>query len=233
MSAFKSLLFRHLCRNHVQRPPRAGGCGRRNGLSIVNIVALCSLFLPGYSARADNSVARSNIAIKSIYTDLSAEKCREEIDKSDPNETPHRRCPGVAGYTLIMRLVDSGRESIDIIDPKQHVFPLNYDDFITRYMFSLSSKAEWRVRTDEEGKQVPMALIVRVQAHEDSDNPEKVTHFYFAVAKITSNESCVTDRILENTRSAEQVRQAADLAQTKPCTVPQPPMTNTNGEVIR
>ena len=81
-------------------------------------------------------------------------------------------------------------------------------------MSSLGGKAEWRV-TRREGKVLPTALIIRVHANE---NPEtsKVTS-YLAVAKITSREICVTDRIKPGPAANEEARRAADVSANKPC----------------
>jgi hypothetical protein len=83
-------------------------------------------------------------------------------------------------------------------------------------MSTLYGEVEWRVAT-KDGKQVPIALMVRVPAREDNDNPKKVARSYFAVAKITPNEVCVTDRIPEGMQSEAEVRSAADSAQERQC----------------
>jgi hypothetical protein len=179
----------------------------------------------------DDPTVRSKAAIESIYMDLGAASCRKEIDKNDPNETPYQVCPGVSGYALILRRVDAGRQSIDVVDSAQRVFPLDFHEFVTRHMSALDGKAEWRVATKER-KQVPIALIARVQAREDNDNPEKVTRSYFVVAKITPNEVCVTDRIIEGVQSEATVRIAADSAQERQC-APARPHIVVDGSVIR
>ena len=199
--------------------------------SIIGVVALPLLLLCGCSGPSHDPAARPQAAIESIATDLSAAACRKEIDKNDPNETPYLLCQGVAGYALIVRSVDAGRQSIDIVDSTQRVRPLNYQEFITRHMSNLDGKAEWRVAT-KDGRQIPIALIVRVHAREDNDNPEKVTRSYLAVAKITPNETCVTDRIPEGAQSEADARRAADSAQAKTCAPPQPPIT-ADGAVVR
>ncbi len=112
--------------------------------------------------------------IQSITTELGEPTCKKDFEKSDPNATPYLICPGVAGYSLIVRYVESGRQSIDVVDASQHSSPLNYQDYVTRYMSNLDGKADWRVSV-KDGSQVPIALIVRVQAREDLENPEKVT----------------------------------------------------------
>jgi hypothetical protein len=192
------------------------------------MVALFLLLLSGCSG--DPAVG-SKAAIESIHTDLGAGSCRKEIDKNDPNEMSYLVCPGVADYALIVRRVDAGRQLIDVVDPAQRVLPLNYHEFITRHMSTLYGKAEWRVAT-KDGKRVPIALIVRVQAREENDNPEKVTRSYLAVAKITPNEACVTDRIPEGAQSEAEVRIVADSAQERQCAPPQPRMT-VDGAVVR
>jgi hypothetical protein len=199
--------------------------------SIIGVVALPLLLLCGCSGTSHEPAARPQAAVESIRTDLGPGACRKEIDKNDPNETPYLWCQGVAGYALIVRSVDAGRQSIDVVDPAQRAIPLNYQEFITRHMSSLDGTAEWRVAT-KDGKRIPIALIVRVQAREDNDNPEKVTRSYLAVAKITPNETCVTDRIPEGAQSEADARRAADSAQARTCAPPQPPMT-ADGVVVR
>lgn len=177
------------------------------------------------------SSGKSKAAITSVYTELGGGGCKKEVDRSDPNETPYLLCGGVAGYRLIVRRVDAGRQSIDVVDEGQRVHPLNYEETVTRYMSNLTGKAEWRVST-QDGKQAPIALIVRVQAREDNDNPEKVTHTHVAVAKITPKEACVTDAIPEGTRGAAELRSMADSAGARPCAPPRPRLTE-DGVLVR
>jgi hypothetical protein len=198
---------------------------------IVGAVFL-SLFLISVGYAKDNSQVNedSNGTIESIYTDLSRKACTEVPDVDDPNETPYQLCPGAAGYALIKRNAD-GRQSIDVVTPKKKKVPLDYWDFVTRRFSHLGDKAEWRV-TRKNGRLAPVALIVRVQAHENDQTPEEVTHSYAAVAKITPKEICVTDRILVDTLSESKVRQAADSANTKKCLAPQPRLI-TDGVIVR
>jgi hypothetical protein len=161
--------------------------------------------------------------IRSVHTSLRAQDCAKKVDRKDPNETPYWLCAGVANYALIIRRAEAGRRSIDVVDPAQRVLPLRYEEFVTRHMSSLEEKAEWRAIT-RAGKPVPVALIVRVQAREDVDNPEKVTRTYLAIAKIMPGQACVTERIAEGTRSQAEVYRAADSAPSKPCASPLPPL---------
>jgi hypothetical protein len=177
------------------------------------------------------STAKREAAIRSVYTEFGGSACKSEVDKSDPNETPYLLCGGVGGYRLIVRRVDAGRESIDVVDAGQRVSPLNYEESVTRYMSNLTGKAEWRIGT-KDGKSSPIALIVRVQAREDNEHPEAVTRTYLAVAKITPKEACVTDAIPEGTRGEAEVRSLADSAGARPCAPPRPRLTD-GGVVVR
>jgi hypothetical protein len=194
------------------------------------MVGASTLVLSGCPAGGDDPGAGSQPAVESVRTDLRGSSCRQEIDMSDPNETPYQVCPGVAGYSLIVRRVDAGRRSIDVVNAEQQAFPLDYQEFVTRHMASLDSSAEWRMASSD-GTQLPIALIVRVHAREDMDDPE-VTRTWWAVAKISPDQACVTDRILEGERSEAEVRGTADTARERPCLSPQPPIT-ANGAVVR
>jgi hypothetical protein len=160
--------------------------------------------------------ARPDAVIKSVYTSLSPASCKETPDKDRPDEAGYFSCWGVAGYSLNVRLVESGRESIDVINPAQNPFPLNYQYIVSRAMNSLDDKAEWRVST-QNGSLSPIALIVAVQAREDTDDPTKITNTYLAIAKIAPDGACVTDRIRQGSKSEAEVRQLADSTRNRPC----------------
>jgi hypothetical protein len=187
-----------------------------------------TLFLLACSSRP---LERPAVADESAYSSIAAESCRHEVDHDDPNETPYLVCPGIAGYSLIVRRVDAGRESIDIADPSQRALPLNFQDFITRHMFSLDDKAEWRVTTNDKIR-TPIALIARVHAHEDEANPEKVTRTYLALAKITPAQTCVVASIPEGTLSEDDIRRTADSAPGRQCVPPLPHMSD-GRDIIR
>lgn len=181
----------------------------------------CCLFVSCSSPQAPGPSQAAQL--QSVYTELSGSSCKEEPDTSDPNETPFLRCPGVAGYSLIVRKVGSGRKSIDVMDAQGDRFPLEYQDVVTRHMLSLGGKAEWRVSV-QNGNQHPVALIARVDAREDEEEPERVTRSIFAVAKVTSDGSCVTDLVVDNPDAEAKARQAADSASVRPCATALPEM---------
>jgi hypothetical protein len=148
-----------------------------------------------------------------VYSDLSESKCKTiEVDKETGSST--QRCQGIAGYKLLL-LDDDARQSITVVTPggKQH--PLEFWQVVTHAFSSIGSKAEWRV-TRSKGKISPVALIVRVNASEDSANPSRLTS-YLAVVKVTPEEICVTHKIPPGAQANENARQAADNAQTAAC----------------
>jgi hypothetical protein len=181
----------------------------------ITLAATGLLLLVSYAgAHRDENAAAS--ATQSLYTSLNANSCTKATDEDDPNDTPYLVCPGVAGYLLQIRQVESGRLSINVVNPAKQQFPLNYQDVVTRSMSSLDEKAEWRVRR-EKGKLKPLALIVRVMARENQSEPEKITSTFLAVAKIAAGGACVTDRIRQGSRPAAEMRALADSAASRSC----------------
>ncbi len=191
--------------------------------AVIRLVGIGFLLLSSCASRHGDGAAAANTEPQSVYTSLNVSSCTKAVDESDPNETVYFVCPGVAGYLLQIRQVESGRSSVNVVNPAKQQFPLDYQDIVTRSMSSLGSKAEWRIRT-ENGKSFPLALIVRVMARENQRDPEKITNIYLAVAKITAIGVCVTDRVRQGSKSATEVRALADSAATRSC-APQLPIT--------
>ena len=148
-------------------------------------------------------------AAESVYTDIAAARCKT-IETHEEGASSVQKCPGVAGYELLVEDDDS-RQSVTVVSPDGKKHPLNYWQVITTGFSSLGEKAEWRVEK-KGGKVHPFALIVRVNASENPEKPEEKTS-YLAVAKITAGEVCVTDKVKTN----EEARQAADASADKPC----------------
>jgi hypothetical protein len=150
-------------------------------------------------------------SISSVYTNLSG--CRT-ISADRESASYVERCAGIAGYKLDVETGDE-RMSIAVIAPGGKKSELSYWQVITSAFSSLGDKAEWRVQRVN-GKSVPVALIVRVNASENPENPQRTTA-YLAVAKITPQRTCVTDKIAASARANEEARRAADAAAQKPC----------------
>ncbi len=149
----------------------------------------------------------------SVYSDLASSKCRtNEVDKETGSST--QRCPGIGGYKLLV-LDDDARQSVTVVAPDGKNHPLDLWDVVTHAFSSLGNKAEWRV-TKNKGKVSPVALIVRVNASEDSTNPNRLTS-YLAVVKVTAGKICVTHKIPSGAKANETARHAADTSQDAVC----------------
>jgi hypothetical protein len=149
----------------------------------------------------------------SVYTSISAKTCKTiKVDKE--GEGSVQSCAGIAGYRLLVEEGDL-RQSITVVTPKGKKHELNYWQVITGGFSSLGEKAEWRV-VKRKGRTVPVALIVRVNASENPDDGKKITS-YLAVAKITAEKICVTDKINPGASQNEEARRAADSSANKSC----------------
>ena len=151
---------------------------------------------------------------KSVYTPLAEKQCRKLKSAEAGDEGYEGRCRGVGGYVLLLSEGDL-RQNITVITPKGAKHSLELWDVISGGFSSVGPKAEWRMST-RNGKQTPVALIVRYNASENPDQPDRLTS-YLAVSKITATEICVTDKILPGPTANEDARRAADTANTKPC----------------
>ncbi len=160
---------------------------------------------------AATAMAQTN---SSVYTPLAEKQCRT-IKSPDPQTGDYEgRCRGAAGYTLIVTEGDL-RQNVIVVTPKGAKHPLELWDVISGGFSSVGPKAEWRM-AKENGKLTPVALIIRYNANEDPESPNKQSS-YLAVTKITPSEICITDKILPSANANEEARRAADAAATKPC----------------
>jgi hypothetical protein len=159
------------------------------------------------------AIAANAQSPESVYTSLSSKNCKTiKVDKE--GEGSVQSCAGIAGYKLLVEEGDL-RQSITVVTPKGKKHELNYWQVITGGFSSLGEKAEWRV-VKSKGKIVPVALIVRVNASEDPEDAKKITS-YLAVAKITAQKICVTDKIHPSATQNEEARRAADSSANKSC----------------
>ena len=151
---------------------------------------------------------------QSVYTSLEEKQCRTiKSAKADAGDY-EGRCRGVAGYALLLSEGDL-RQNITVVTPQGAKHSLDLWEVVSGGFSSVGPKAEWRMAT-QNGKRAPVALIIRYNASENPDQPNKLSS-YLAVAKITSGEICVTDKISPGPKANEEARRAADIASTKPC----------------
>lgn len=154
------------------------------------------------------AAAQSN---SSVYTSLEDKQCRVLKTHEAGDEGFEARCRGIAGYSLLLSEGDL-RQNITVVTPKGAQHSLDLWSVISGGFSSVGQKAEWRIAKNRK----PVALILRYNASEDPEKPDKLTS-YLAVAKITPDEICVTDKILPGPNANGEARRAADTAATKPC----------------
>jgi hypothetical protein len=151
---------------------------------------------------------------RSVYTSLEEKQCRTIKTTSSDYEG---RCPGVAGYKLLLSEGDL-RQNVTVVTAQGTTHSLDLWVVVSSAFSSVGPKAEWRMAM-QNGKLVPVALIIRYKASEDPEQPNKLNS-YLAVSKITPAEICVTDKISPGPKANEEARRAADVAATKPCLKP-------------
>jgi hypothetical protein len=104
--------------------------------------------------------------------------------------------------------------SITVVDPQGRRWPLAYDQVITPHFSSLGPQAEWRVLESDAGGP-SMSLAVKVNASEDPDLG--AVTIYWAVARISRSEVCVTDRIRSGPDDPQRIAAAMAAANSRPC----------------
>ena len=150
----------------------------------------------------------------SVYTPLDEKQCKT-IKAPDPQTNDYEgRCRGVAGYALLVTEGDL-RQNVTVITPQGAKHSLELWDVISGGFSSVGPKAEWRM-AKQNGKPAPVALIIRYNANDDPESPNKQSS-YLAVTKITATEICVTDKIMPGAKANEEARVAADASANKPC----------------
>lgn len=152
--------------------------------------------------------------VRSIYTEVSEKDCGLLPASGEPDDEPGLRCKGPEGWELLALSGDL-RATVTLVAPGGREHALEFWDSVTGFFSTLGPRAEWRVR-DVEGKAVPHALIVRVFAQEDPENPARKTS-YLAIAKVGPDGSCVTDLVTASADDNERARAAADTAASRPC----------------
>jgi len=156
---------------------------------------------------AATAVAQTN---RSVYTPIGDKQCRVIKSAEAGDDGYEARCRGTAGYTLLLSEGDL-RQNITVITPQGAKHSLDLWSVISGGFSSVGPKAEWRI-----AKSVPVALILRYNASEDPEKPDKQTS-YLAVTKITPTEICVVEKISPGPTANEDARRTADASSTKSC----------------
>lgn len=151
----------------------------------------------------------------SVYTSLSDKKCKTIESNPDEGGSYLGLCPGIGGYKLMLAEGDL-RQNVTVVAPNKREYSLEFGSKVTSAFNAVGTTAEWRV--SGAGKKVkPMALIVRLNANENPENPS-VNSSYLIVAKITAGSACITDIVQPTVKNQNVVaRGLADASANKPC----------------
>jgi hypothetical protein len=171
----------------------------------MTLLPTCLLVLVAILCSGEAAAQRT---IQSMYTDIAGASCRKAVDEKITGASTST-CPGIGGFRLQV-LTDDERNSINVIAPDGKVFALAYWDVVTHGFSTLERRAEWRVRA-EQGKPVPIAIIIRVNSVDQSepDQPKRVP--LLAVAKIGGDMACVIEKIDSRNPNANKIaRMSAD-----------------------
>ncbi|NNE99159.1 MAG: hypothetical protein HKN25_09090, partial [Pyrinomonadaceae bacterium] len=154
--------------------------------------------------------------IDSIYTNLNADKCKTiELDESGAGYY-RGECKGIGGYKLEVIEGDL-RQTINVIqEASGGKWELDFWTKVSIGFSSVGEKAEWRVKRAD-GKIVPIALIIRYNVSEPTDDGRQKTRSSLVVTKFDGEFVCITDVVPPMKRQNEKARELADVAASKPC----------------
>ncbi len=176
----------------------------------LTIYCLSFIFLCAVVASGQKKSAQ----IESVYTSLDGKNCKTLESSTEEAGWYLGECKGVGGFKLQISEGDI-RQSIDVIAPNKKKHALDFQQNVSFAFSYVGAKAEWRVTRS--GKSVtPFALIVRFNASENSEKPDKETS-YLVVSKITKNDICVTNVVQPGANANEEARQLADASTNAPC----------------
>ena len=109
------------------------------------------------------------------------------------------------------------RASLDVIKDGGKPQRLEFWSVASGAFSHLGPSAEWRF---PQGAKEPNVLIVRFNASEQPDQPDRVTS-YLLVAKLAASGSCVVAKLPPGPGQNEAARAAADQAQDSACLQPE------------
>jgi hypothetical protein len=161
----------------------------------------------------DERKDKNGPGIETAYTDLAENKCKT-VDLNEQEEWSVQSCKGVEGYSLIVSEGDL-RQTIDVVSPDGKKHKLDMWTVVSSGFSTVGDKAEWRLKKDG-AKRVPVALIVRYNVNEDSEDTEKIRS-YLTVSKISSDGICITDIVKPIKNANQKARELADKSAGKPC----------------
>lgn len=153
--------------------------------------------------------------VRSVYTNVSGNKCKTIEENEEAAGFMVQQCPGVAGYKLQVSSQDL-RQGLEIIKPDGSKHELNVGVIGGGAFSFLGEKAEWRVRRLR-GRLFPVALIVRFSVARQMDDGSSKDIPYLTVTKITPQKICLVNTVAPGRNANLEARRLADASANKPC----------------
>jgi len=163
---------------------------------------------------ASIALGQKSRKVSTIYTDLSAEKCKTVESSVEGTGRYRGICPGVGGYKIEL-LEGDIRQSLNIIAPNGEKSELDFVSNVSSAFSSVGEKAEWRVRRNGENVE-PFALIVRYNSSDESGETQK-TNSRLIIIKIQKSTACITDIVEPISNANLKAREMAYASENKPC----------------
>ena len=160
---------------------------------------------------ASGSSATSQAGPRSQYSSLKAEDCTLVASFTEGSGADYD-CAGAGEVDLRLRDFDA-RMTLDVLYPELNEQPLDFGTVVSGAFNDLGEKAEWRFPA---GVEHPTALIVRFNAYEFPDQPDR-TNSYLVVARLAPEGSCVVAKIPPGAQQNEKARAVADDLDGRDC----------------
>jgi len=176
--------------------------------ALLVLVAACSQEQPP-AAREEAAVspaAREQAAPPDPVRYTSLDDC--SLVRAVPEEAGffERECAGEGGWRL-RHVASDLRENLTLIAPDGSEHDLGLVALAQGAFNSLGDKIEWR-GSEERGRFVPRALIVRQQVMENPD-PAKAERSYLIAVRLVPR-ACVLARVIPGAMQNERAREVAD-----------------------
>lgn len=145
-----------------------------------------------------------------IYTSIAASRCTVE-ELGDELGSTSSTCQGLPPYRLVVTDSDA-RQGLEVVHGEGPPQSLQLGTRVSGAFSDLGEIVEWR--RDAAG--APSALIVRFNAYDQPEKPNRATSF-LVVARLADRGSCVVNVLAPGPQQNRQAREAADAAASAPC----------------
>ncbi len=156
----------------------------------------------------------SGATMTTEYTSTTGRTCVITSSNQETGDTV-TRCPGVAGFSLLI-LNSDDRASISIVTDDKVTLPLDFWDVVTPTFSTLGPKVEWQVESMH-GKKRPVAIIVRVHTVDQTDVEAPRPLSFLVVAAIRNDTACVIGKIPALRPVANESARALAKARNSKC----------------